>query len=657
MTNTETNQTPFRSILNQAVNMNEIVDKFKPLVGREKEILSLMEILNRKEKNNPVLIGEAGVGKTAIVEGFVRKLTTGDVPSKLKGKMVLRLDVSDLVANAKFRGDLEARVKEMLIELESREDVFLFIDEMHLLISAGKSTEGADLSNLLKPALARGNVRLIGATTINEYKAIESDKAFERRFQPIFAAEPSKEQAVKILDGLKESFGKYHNVEYLPESINTMVDLSSQYISDRFLPDKAIDLMDELGAKRNLTFEEVDLSEFVVKEKELTNQLYKDVYQSDFRQALQTRLALGSLEEEKAETIHNAKGTFDRFIKKEDVKALIEQKTGILVTDIDKNDLTNLSELKEKLSDMVIGQDEAVNAVVSAVQRNRLGLGDENRPIGCFLFVGPTGVGKTELAKALAKVLFGDATNMTRMDMSEYVEGHTTSKIIGAPPGYVGFNGTNVLDGIRKKPHQVILVDELEKAHPNVQNIFLQGMEDGFITDSVGNKVNLRNTVMIFTSNAGNHGEAISSIGFESSVSGKAQKEQQVMKRLKQEFSPEFLNRFDSIIEFNTMNDIMLNAIFDNISGKMEKRFAKQGISFRITDEAKKRLVELGNNKDMGARPLRRVLTKTIEDGVTQAILGGSGSREFLFDIVNGDVSIVDNVEEVTIKEVVEERA
>lgn len=656
MVHTEVNQKPFRSVLKQAVKMNEIVNEFKPLVGRDKEILQLMEILNRKEKNNPILIGEAGVGKTAIVEGFVNRLVNNDVPSKLKDKQVLRLDVSDLVENSKFRGELEGKVKEMLAELEVRDDVFLFIDEIHLLMGSGKSDGGMDLSNLLKPALARGKARLIGATTINEFKALEADKAFERRFQPIVVDEPSKEQTLKILEGLKDNFGDYHNVEYTTESLVAMVDYSTQYISERFLPDKAIDLMDELGAKRNLTFEETDVTAFVEREEELTEALYEQVYKKQFHEALQTRLELDAIIVERDEVIQNSKGTYDRFIKKVDVKQLIEQKTGILVTDLDKSDLSNLSELQEKLSSMVIGQADAVNAVVASIQRNRLGLGDENRPIGCFLFVGPTGVGKTELAKALASLMFGDAGNMTRLDMSEYVEGHTTAKIIGSPPGYVGFNGENVLDKIRKKPFQVILVDELEKAHQNVQNIFLQGMEDGFITNSVGQKVNLRNTVMIFTSNAGNHGEATASIGFAAETVSDVAKEQAVMERLKKSFAPEFLNRFDSIVEFNRMNDEMLSSIFDTISAKMENRFSKQGIKFRITDNAKKHLVELGNNKDMGARPLRRVLTKTVEDGVTKAILTGSNSRNFLFDLVGNDVTIVNSEEELSIKEALDKR-
>lgn len=609
--------------------------KIDPIIGRDEEIKRTIETLNRRNKNNPVLIGEPGVGKTAIAEGLALKIVEGDVPSKLLNKEVYVLDVASLVANTGIRGQFEERMKHLIEELKSRPEVILFIDEIHLLVGAG-TAEGSkmDAGNIMKPALARGELQVIGATTLKEYRQIEKDAALERRFQPIIVKEPSVDEAIEILRGLKERYEQFHDVTYPDEVIEAFVKLSDRYIQDRFLPDKAIDLMDEVGSRLNLANADNDKEtlekqlEQVVKEKEAAAEKEDYELAAHLRyQEIQLQKQLEKAEKNEIEV--------SSVVTVEDVERIVEEKTGIPVTKLQKDEQEKLRNFADKLRQKVIGQDEAVDRIAKAIRRSRAGLKSKYRPIGSFLFVGPTGVGKTELSKVLAEELFGDRDALIRLDMSEYMERHTVSKLIGSPPGYVGHEEAGQLtEQVRRKPYSIILLDEIEKAHPDVQNMFLQIMEDGHLTDSHGRRVSFKDTVIIMTSNAGSSVKQIN-VGFQNDNSVISSFE-----NLSDYFKPEFLNRFDAIIEFNELSKENLLEIADLMIQQLEETIEDHEIKIEVTDEAKEKLVELGYDSRFGARPLRRVIQEKIEDQLTDLILE-EGNVKNVKVIVENDEIIV----------------
>lgn len=609
--------------------------KIDPIIGRDEEIKRTIETLNRRNKNNPVLIGEPGVGKTAIAEGLALKIVEGDVPSKLLNKEVYVLDVASLVANTGIRGQFEERMKHLIEELKSRPEVILFIDEIHLLVGAG-TAEGSkmDAGNIMKPALARGELQVIGATTLKEYRQIEKDAALERRFQPIIVKEPSVDEAIEILRGLKERYEQFHDVTYPDEVIEAFVKLSDRYIQDRFLPDKAIDLMDEVGSRLNLANADNDKEtlekqlEQVVKEKEAAAEKEDYELAAHLRyQEIQLQKQLEKAEKNEIEV--------SSVVTVEDVERIVEEKTGIPVTKLQKDEQEKLRNFADKLRQKVIGQDEAVDRIAKAIRRSRAGLKSKYRPIGSFLFVGPTGVGKTELSKVLAEELFGDRDALIRLDMSEYMERHTVSKLIGSPPGYVGHEEAGQLtEQVRRKPYSIILLDEIEKAHPDVQNMFLQIMEDGHLTDSHGRRVSFKDTVIIMTSNAGSSVKQIN-VGFQNDNSVIS-----TFENLSDYFKPEFLNRFDAIIEFNELSKENLLEIADLMIQQLEETIEDHEIKIEVTDEAKEKLVELGYDSRFGARPLRRVIQEKIEDQLTDLILE-EGNVKNVKVIVENDEIIV----------------
>ena len=587
-----------------------------PIIGRDEEIKRTIETLNRRNKNNPVLIGEPGVGKTAIAEGLALKIVEGDVPAKLMNKEVYVLDVASLVANTGIRGQFEERMKRLIEELKNRPEVILFIDEVHLIVGAGTAESSQmDAGNILKPALARGELQIIGATTLKEYRQIEKDAALERRFQPIIVNEPTVDEAIEILKGLKERYEQFHDVKYPDEVIEAFVKLSDRYIQDRFLPDKAIDLMDEVGSRLNLANAENDIETLekqldqVVKEKEAAAEKEDYELAANLRyQEIQLQKQLEKAQKNEVEV--------SSVVTVEDVEQLVEEKTGIPVTKLQKDEQEKLRNFADRLRKKVIGQDEAVDRIAKAIRRSRAGLKSKDRPIGSFLFVGPTGVGKTELSKVLAEELFGDRDALIRLDMSEYMERHTVSKLIGSPPGYVGHEEAGQLtEKVRRKPYSIILLDEIEKAHPDVQNMFLQIMEDGHLTDSHGRRVSFKDTVIIMTSNAGSSVKQVN-VGFQNDNSVIS-----TFENLTDYFKPEFLNRFDAIIEFNELSKENLLEIADLMIQNLQETIEDNYIKIDVTDEAKEKLVELGYDPRFGARPLRRVIQETIEDQMTDLIL------------------------------------
>ena len=587
-----------------------------PVIGRSVEIKRVIETLNRRNKNNPVLIGEPGVGKTAIAEGLALKIVEGDVPTKLMNKEVYVLDVASLVANTGIRGQFEERMKQLIHELKNRPEVILFIDEIHLLVGAG-TAEGSqmDAGNILKPALARGELQVIGATTLKEYRQIEKDAALERRFQPIIVNEPSIEEAIEILKGLRNRYEEFHGVKYSDEVIEAFVHLSNRYIQDRFLPDKAIDLMDEVGSRLNLANSDQDVEglekqlERIVKEKEAAAE------KEDYERAANLRYQEIQLQKQLEKANKNDQ-ELRTEVTVEDVEQLVEEKTGIPVTKLQKDEQEKMKNFAEHLRKKVIGQDEAVDHVAKAIRRSRAGLKSKYRPIGSFLFVGPTGVGKTELSKVLAEELFGTRDALIRLDMSEYMEKHTVSKLIGSPPGYVGHEEAGQLtEKVRRNPYSIILVDEIEKAHPDVQNMFLQIMEDGHLTDSHGITVSFKDTVIIMTSNAGTGVKQVN-VGFE-----KTHESVSTFENLSDYFKPEFLNRFDAIIRFKELTEEDLLQIVDLMLHELEETIEDKDIKITVTDEAKRQLVKLGYDPRFGARPLRRVIQDKIENQLTDLIL------------------------------------
>lgn len=586
-----------------------------PVIGRDQEVKRVIETLNRRNKNNPVLIGEPGVGKTAIAEGLALKITESAVPTKLIGKEIYILDVASLVANTGIRGQFEERMKQLIEEIQQRDDIIVFIDEIHLLVGAGTAESSQmDAGNILKPALARGEMQLIGATTLKEYRQIEKDAALERRLQPIIVKEPTLEEAEQILQGIKDRYENFHEVRYSDEAIHAFVSLSDRYIQDRFLPDKAIDLMDEVGSRLNLANAENDAHAIQQHLDEIEKEKTEAAEREDYEKAANLKYVEIQLEKQ-LEKAKDEEKTIDVDVS--DIQLIIEEKTGIPVTKLQADEQEKMRDLEERMTSKVIGQEEAVAKVAKAVRRSRAGLKSKYRPIGSFLFVGPTGVGKTELTKALAEELFGSRESMIRLDMSEYMEKHAVSKIIGSPPGYVGHEEAGQLtEKVRHNPYSIILLDEIEKAHPDVQNTFLQIMEDGHLTDSHGRMVSFKDTVIIMTSNAGT-GVNTASVGF----NAEAHESVSTLENLSDYFKPEFLNRFDSIINFNELSEDDLFLIVDLMLAELRETVEDNDIGITITDEAKYELARLGYDKRFGARPLRRVIQDKVEDQLTDLIL------------------------------------
>ncbi|HEM5649658.1 TPA: ATP-dependent Clp protease ATP-binding subunit [Streptococcus suis] len=600
------------------INVTEIARRgdIDPVIGRDQEITRVIEILNRRTKNNPVLIGEPGVGKTAVVEGLAQKIVDGDVPQKLRDKEVIRLDVVSLVQGTGIRGQFEERMQKLMEEIRNRREIILFIDEIHEIVGAGSAGDGnMDAGNILKPALARGEMQLVGATTLNEYRIIEKDAALERRMQPVKVEEPSVEETITILKGIQNKYQDYHHVKYSDAAIEAAAVLSNRYIQDRFLPDKAIDLLDEAGSKMNLTLNFIDPKEIDQRLIDAENRKAQATRDEDYEKAAYFRDQIAKYKEMQKATISEEDIP---LITEKEIEAIVEQKTNIPVGDLKEKEQSQLVNLASDLKAHVIGQDEAVDKIAKAIRRNRVGLGAPNRPIGSFLFVGPTGVGKTELSKQLAIELFGSADSMIRFDMSEYIEKHAVAKLVGAPPGYVGYEEAGQLtEKVRRNPYSLILLDEVEKAHPDVMHMFLQVLDDGRLTDGQGRTVSFKDTIIIMTSNAGT-GKVEASVGFGAAMEGRTQS---VLGQLSNFFTPEFMNRFDGIIEFQPLSKENLLEIVSLMLDDVNKRLSHNGISLHVTDKVKEKLVDLGYDPKMGARPLRRTIQDQIEDAITDFYL------------------------------------
>ncbi|MCO4624711.1 ATP-dependent Clp protease, ATP-binding subunit [Streptococcus infantarius subsp. infantarius] len=600
------------------INVTDIARRgdIDPVIGRDAEIVRVIEILNRRTKNNPVLIGEPGVGKTAVVEGLAQKIVDGNVPQKLQNKQVIRLDVVSLVQGTGIRGQFEERMQKLMEEIRERKDVILFIDEIHEIVGAGNAGDGnMDAGNILKPALARGELQLVGATTLNEYRIIEKDAALERRMQPVKVDEPSVEETITILRGIQKKYEDYHHVKYSDDAIEAAATLSNRYIQDRFLPDKAIDLLDEAGSKMNLTLNFVDPKEIEKRLVQAENLKTQATREEDYERAAYFRDQIAKYKEMQKQTINEDDIP---VITEKTIEAIVEEKTNIPVGDLKEKEQSQLIHLADDLKEHVIGQDEAVDKIAKAIRRNRVGLGTPNRPIGSFLFVGPTGVGKTELSKQLAIELFGSADSMIRFDMSEYMEKHAVAKLVGAPPGYVGYEEAGQLtEKVRRNPYSLILLDEVEKAHPDVMHMFLQVLDDGRLTDGQGRTVSFKDTIIIMTSNAGT-GKSEASVGFGAAREGRTNS---VLGQLGDFFSPEFMNRFDGIIEFKALSKDNLLHIVNLMLDDVNNRLATNDIHLEVTDRVKEKLVDLGYDPKMGARPLRRTIQDHIEDAITDFYL------------------------------------
>lgn len=618
-------------------------DQLDPVIGRDKEIKRVIEILNRRNKNNPVLIGEPGVGKTAVVEGLANAIVAGEVPSKLMNKEVILLDVASLVSGTGIRGQFEERMKQLIKELQERKNTILFIDEVHTIVGAGSAEGSMDAGNILKPALARGDLQMIGATTLKEYRTIEKDAALERRFQPVTVNEPSNEETLTILNGLKSKYEDFHEVVYSPEALKAAVELSSRYIQDRHLPDKAIDLMDEVGSKYNLSIEKLDentVSERVARLEEEKNQALQ---MEDYEKAAKVRDEITRLEENKTSNSFSERPV----IQSSDIQAIIEEKTGIPVGRLQEDEQSKMKNLESNLTGKVIGQDDAVKKVAKAIRRSRVGLKAKNRPIGSFLFVGPTGVGKTELGRTLARELFGTSEAMIRLDMSEFMEKHSVSKLIGSPPGYVGHEEAGQLtEKVRRNPYSIILLDEIEKAHPDVQHMFLQILEDGRLTDSQGRTVSFKDTVIIMTSNAGTT-DTEASVGFNTATDNKLEKGSDILAKLGAYFKPEFLNRLDSVIEFKSLEKDDLVQIIDLMLVDLNSMLAQEGVTIDVSKEVKEHLIELGYDPKFGARPLRRTIQEHLEDAIADSLIDQPEAKK-LNATLNDDKNIV-ITEQVTV--------
>ncbi|WP_176718877.1 ATP-dependent Clp protease ATP-binding subunit [Caloranaerobacter ferrireducens] len=614
-------------------------EKLDPVIGRDKEIERVIQVLSRRTKNNPCLIGEPGVGKTAIVEGLAQKIVEGNVPEILKNKKVVTLDLASMVAGAKYRGEFEDRLKKVMEEIRKSGDIILFIDEMHTIIGAGAAEGAIDASNILKPALARGELQAIGATTLDEYrKHIEKDPALERRFQPIIVEEPTIENTIKILEGLRDKYEAHHRVKITDEAIKAAAELSSRYITDRFLPDKAIDLIDEAASRVRLQSITAppDLNELEKKLEELYQEKEEAISTQNFEKAAKLRDEEKKIKEElerRKEEWRHEKQSKSTEVGYEEIAQVVSSWTGIPVKKLAEEESERLLKMEEILHQRVVGQEQAVKAVSNAIRRARVGLKDPNRPIGSFIFLGPTGVGKTELSKALAEALFGDENAMIRVDMSEYMEKHSVSKIVGSPPGYVGYEeGGQLTEKVRRKPYSVILFDEIEKAHPDVFNILLQLLDDGRLTDAKGRVVDFKNTVIIMTSNVG-----ASTIKKQKTLGFAAQKDQEkeeyekmkenIMDELRRSFRPEFLNRIDEVIVFHSLNEEHIKQIVDLMVKDLEKRLKALNVNIKVTEKAKEYLAKEGYDPTYGARPLKRSIRKLIEDKLSEEILKGNISK------------------------------
>jgi ATP-dependent Clp protease ATP-binding subunit ClpC len=623
-----------------------------PVIGRSKEIQRVIEVLSRRTKNNPVLIGEPGVGKTAIAEGLAQQIVNNEVPEILRDKRVMTLDMGTVVAGTKYRGEFEDRLKKVMDEIRQAGNIILFIDELHTLIGAGGAEGAIDASNILKPSLARGELQCIGATTLDEYrKYIEKDAALERRFQPIRVDEPTMEESVQILQGLRDRYEAHHRVSITDEAIEAAVKLSDRYISDRFLPDKAIDLIDEAGSKVRLRSYTTppNLKELELKLEEVRKEKDASVQSQEFEKAASLRDSEQRLREKLEETKKNWKekqGKENSEVTVEDIANVVSSWTGIPVSKLAQTETAKLLRLEEIIHSRVIGQEEAVKAISKAVRRARAGLKDPKRPIGSFIFLGPTGVGKTELGRALAEAMFGDEDAMIRIDMSEYMEKHSTSRLVGSPPGYVGYEeGGQLTEKVRRKPYSVILLDEIEKAHPDVFNILLQVLEDGRLTDSKGRTVDFRNTVLIMTSNVG--AESLKRnkyVGFNIQDGEQDYKDMKgkVMEELKKAFRPEFLNRIDEMIVFHALERKHLKEIVTLMSDQLVKRLKEQHIDIELSDSAKDKISEEGYDPEYGARPLRRAIQKHIEDRLSEEVLKGTilTGQKVIIDVEEGEFTV-----------------
>ena len=642
--------------------LTEIAKKggIDPVIGRQNEIERVIQILSRRTKNNPCLIGEPGVGKTAVAEGLALKIVSGDVPEPLKNKRIVALDLTSMIAGTKYRGDFEDRISNAIDEVKKAGNVILFIDELHTIIGAGSAEGSADTANILKPSLARGDFQVIGATTINEYrKHIEKDAALERRFQPVTVGEPTEEEAVLILRGLRDRYEAHHKVKITDEAIDTAVKLSSRYIADRFLPDKAIDLVDEAASRVRLRAYTApdDLQDIENKIKSLEKEKAEAVNNQDFEHAAAIRdeeKKLRTVLEDKKKIWQEKNEHKNGEVTSEDIAEIVSSWTGVPVVQLTQEESQRLLKLEDILHERIIGQNEAVTAVSKAIRRGRVGLKDPNRPVGSFIFLGPTGVGKTELCKALAQAMFGDENAMIRFDMSEFMEKHTVSKLIGSPPGYVGYaEGGQLTEMVRRKPYSVLLFDEIEKAHPDVFNMLLQILDEGRLTDSQGRHVNFRNTVIIMTSNVGARliTEKQTSLGFfggeEKSDNDNTKIREAVLGELKKLFKPEFLNRVDDTIVFNKLTEKDIQAIAKNLLKNLEKRLNDLDIKAEFDDSAVEAVAKAGFDEIYGARPLKRAIQSNIEDAVSEKMLDGSiksgdtvkcryENGEYKFDVAEG---------------------
>ena len=620
-----------------------------PVIGRSKEIQRVIEVLSRRTKNNPVLIGEPGVGKTAIAEGLAQQIVNNEVPEILRDKRVMTLDMGTVVAGTKYRGEFEDRLKKVMDEIRQAGNIILFIDELHTLIGAGGAEGAIDASNILKPSLARGELQCIGATTLDEYrKYIEKDAALERRFQPIRVDEPTAEESVQILKGLRDRYEAHHRVSITDEAIDAAVKLSDRYISDRFLPDKAIDLIDEAGSKVRLRSYTTppNLKELEVKLEEVRKEKDAAVQSQEFEKAASLRDSEQRLREQLEETKKiwkEKQGQENSEVTVEDIASVVSSWTGVPVSKLTQTETQKLLNLEEILHNRIIGQEEAVKAISKAVRRAHAGLKDPKRPIGSFVFLGPTGVGKTELARALAEAMFGDEDAMIRIDMSEYMEKHSTSRLVGSPPGYVGYEeGGQLTEKVRRKPYSVVLLDEIEKAHPDVFNILLQVLEDGRLTDSKGRTVDFRNTVLIMTSNVGASAlQRNKYVGFNIQDSDQNFKDMKgkVLEELKKAFRPEFLNRIDEIIVFHALEKKHLTEIVTLMSNQLTKRLEEQDITLSLTEAAMNKIADEGYDPEYGARPLRRAIQKHIEDRLSEELLKGNvlTGQKVIIDIENDE--------------------
>ena len=627
-----------RSLLDQyGTDLTALAKKGKidPVIGRDKEIARVIEILNRRTKNNPVLIGEAGVGKTAVVEGLAQEIVDGSVPAKLQKKRIISLNVVSLVQGTGIRGQFEQRMEQLIKELQQNDDIILFIDEIHEIVGAGNAEGGMDAGNIIKPALARGELQLVGATTIKEYRDIEKDSALARRFQPVEVKEPSIDETTRILKGIQKRYEDYHHVHYTDDAIESAAKLSARYIQDRFLPDKAIDLLDEAGSRMNLTIPYIDkdkMQERINAAEQLKEEALKN---EDYEKAAYYRDQIDKYKKVKDQKVDPDKSP---VITSKIMNKIIEEKTGIPVGDIQKQEENQLQNLASDLKAHVIGQDKAVDKVARAIRRNRIGFNKSGRPIGSFLFVGPTGVGKTELAKQLAKQMFGSEDAMIRFDMSEYMEQYSVSKLIGSAPGYVGYEEAGQLtEQVRHNPYSLILLDEIEKAHPDVLNLFLQILDDGRLTDSQGRTVSFKDTIIIMTSNAG-QGIKNASVGF--AAENEDESNESARNNMSQFFKPEFLNRLDDVIEFNELTKPDLLKIVDLMLANTNNMVKDQGLHIDVTDAAKEKLVDEGFNPALGARPLRRTIQEEIEDKVADYKLDHTDSKNLKADVKDGEIVI-----------------